>query len=101
MTNDNIMVHNITPDQLKSMLKTLVREELDNVNIELQRVMGEDDLVSSGTAARLLGVCAKVFRVLVKDGHFTVYYHLKEKRFSRGEILNYRNQYRVLRRFEG
>jgi len=101
MKNDNIILHNITPVELREMLKQLVREELETVNTEWQRVIGEDDLVSTGTACRLLGMCAKVFRHLVQEGHFTVYYHLKEKRFPRGELLDYRNKYRVRKKLSG
>lgn len=98
MNNENIILHNITPDELKQMLSQLVDEKLEEVNIEMQRVIGEDDLVSSGTATRLLGMCGKGFRHLLQEGHFTVYYHMKEKRFSRGELLEYRNKYRVPRK---
>lgn len=65
------------------------------MNQEVQRVIGEDDLVSTGTACRLLGVCSKVMRHLVKEGHFTVFQHMKERRYSRAEILDFRNRQRV------
>ncbi|MEO0687624.1 MAG: hypothetical protein AAFY76_21890, partial [Cyanobacteria bacterium J06649_11] len=58
-------------------------------------VIGEDDLVSTGTACRILGVCAKVLRYLVNEGHFTVFNHLKEKRYRRGELLAFRNRHQV------
>lgn len=98
MNNDNIILHNMTPEQHKTMLQNLIREELDRISIELQMAMGEDDLISTGTASRLLGMCTKVFRILVQEGHFTVYHHLKERRFLRSEILEYRNKFRVRRR---
>ncbi|MEO0683926.1 MAG: hypothetical protein AAFY76_02485 [Cyanobacteria bacterium J06649_11] len=73
----------------------MIREEFVSINKEVQAVIGEDDLVSTGTACRILGVCAKVLRYLVNEGHFTVFYHLKEKRYRRGELLEFRNQHKV------
>ena len=98
--NDNILLHQISPTEFKDMLKELVREEFQNINEEIQRVIGDDDLVSVGTACRLLGICSKVFRIYEKDGYFTVYHHLKEKRYSRGELLEYRNKFRAHKRKE-
>lgn len=94
MMND-IILQAISTKELEEMLRTLVRTEFEAMNEELQRVIGEDDLVSTGTACRILGVSSKVLKVLVDRGDFTVYYHLKERRYNRGELLNYRNQYRV------
>lgn len=81
----------------------MIREEFQEMNTEIQKVMGEDDLVSTGTASRLLGVCPKVFRYLVNEGHFTVYHHMKERRFPRAELLDFRNKHRVnrLKRVKG
>jgi len=97
MENNNIILHSITPAELKDMLRTMIREEFQEMNREVQRVIGEDDLVSTGTASRLLGICPKVFRFLVKEGHFTVYHHMKERRFPRAELLEFRNKHRVNR----
>ncbi|MCB0651497.1 MAG: helix-turn-helix domain-containing protein [Saprospiraceae bacterium] len=97
MQNNNIILHSITPAELKELLRELVREEFENINQEMQRVIGEDDLVSTGTACRILGVCSKVLRYLVQEGHFTVFYHMKEKRYIRAELLDFRNQHRVSR----
>lgn len=94
MANE-IILQSMSKQELEAMLRELVRTEFNMMNEEIQRVIGEDDLVSTGTACRILGVCAKVLRVLVDDGHFTVYWHLKERRYIRGELLDYRNQYRV------
>ncbi len=91
----NILIRETTPEELKSILKEMIQEEFKAINNEVQRVIGEDDLISSGTACRHLGVCSKVFRILVQRGHFTIFHHLKERRFVRGEILAYRNQYRT------
>ena len=98
--SDPLILHTTAPDELKEMIRNLIREEFALMNIELQRVMGDDDLVSTGSACRILGVCAKVLKVLVDDGHFTVFHHLKEKRYSRGELLDYRNKYMSRRRKE-
>lgn len=95
MENSSIVMHSIDPNDLKKMIQELIRAEFENINCEIQRVIGEDDLVSTGTACRILGVCSKVFRILVQNGHFTVFHHLKERRFIRGEILEYRNRYRI------
>lgn len=94
MMND-IILQAISAKDLEEMLRTLVRHEFEAMNEELQRIIGEDDLVSTGTACRILGVSSKVLKVLVDQGYFTVYYHLKERRYNRGELLSYRNQYRV------
>ena len=95
---ERITLHEITPVELKSMLRELVQEEFDNMNEELQRVIGEDDLVSTGTACRLLGMSVKSLKILTDRGEFSVYYHLKEKRFNRGELLDYRNRYLTKRK---
>lgn len=97
MENNNIILHAITPTELKEMLRSLVKEEFEIMNVEVQRVIGEDDLVSTGTACRLLGVCSKVMRYLIKEGHFTVFHHMKERRYIRAELLEFRNKYRVNR----
>ncbi len=95
MQNNNIILHSITPDELTEILRKLIRKEFDVINKEMQRVMGEDDLVSTGTACRLLGVCSKVMRYLINEGHFTVFHHMKERRFVRAELLEFRNKKRV------
>ena len=94
MTND-IILQAISTKELEDMLRTLIRSEFEAMNVELQRIMGEDDLVSTGTACRILGVSYKVLKVLVDEGCFRVYYHLKEKRYNRGDLLDYRNKYLV------
>ena len=94
MTND-IILQAISTQDLEDMLRNLVRTELQAMNVELQRVIGEDDLVSTGTACRILGVSSKILKVLVDQGNFTVYHHLKERRYNRGDLLDYRNKYRV------
>ena len=96
--DNNIILHSVTPTELQELLTKLIREEFDHMNGELQKVMGDDDLVSSGTACRLLGVCSKVLKYLVDEGHFSVFYHLRERRFKRAEILEYRNKYLVNKR---
>lgn len=93
-----ITLHEITPEELRNMIRTLVQEEFDTINEELQKVIGEDDLVSTGTACRILGVCSKVLKVLTDEGKFSVYYHLKERRYNRGELLEYRNRYLLKRK---
>ncbi|MEL7006462.1 MAG: hypothetical protein AAFN93_27600 [Bacteroidota bacterium] len=95
MENNNIILHSVTPHELKELLREMIREEFTAVNEEVQRVIGEDDLVSTGTACRLLGICSKVLRYLVNEGHFTVFYHLKEKRYIRAELLEFRNKKRI------
>ena len=98
--DENILLHQISPAEFKNMLKELVREEFQNINEEIQRVIGDDDLVSVGTACRLLGVCSKIFRYMEREGHFTVFHHLKEKRYNRGELLEFRNKYRAHKKRE-
>lgn len=95
---EKITLHEITPVELKAMLQELVQTEFDNMNEELQRVIGEDDLISTGTACRLLGMSVKSLKILTDRGEFSVYYHLKEKRFNRGELLDYRNRYLTKRK---
>ncbi|PHN04338.1 hypothetical protein [Flavilitoribacter nigricans] len=74
MQNNNVMLHSITPDELKELLREMIREEFQEINYEIQRVIGEDDLVSTGTAGKLLGVCSKQLRYLIQEGHFTVFH---------------------------
>ena len=95
MKNNNIILYAITPHELKELLQEMIREEFTEVNEEVQRVIDEDDLVSMGTACRLLGVCSKVPFFLVKEGHFTVFYHMKEKRYVQAKLLEFRNKCRV------
>jgi DNA-binding transcriptional MerR regulator len=97
MENNNIILHSITPAELKKLLREMIQEEFQQVNNEIQRIIGEDDLVSTGTAARLLGVCPKVLRYLVNEGHFTVFHHMKERRYPRAELLEFRNKKKVNR----
>ena len=98
--DNNIILHSVTPTELQELLTKLIREEFEYMNEELQKVMGEDDLVSSGTACRLLGVCSKVLKYLVDEGHFSVFYRLRERRFKRSEVLQYRNKHMVNKRRE-
>ncbi|PHN00928.1 hypothetical protein [Flavilitoribacter nigricans] len=92
---NEIILQTISTADLEEMIRNLFRTAFQSVCEELQRVFGEDDLVSTGRACRILGVCSKVLKVLTDEGHFTVYYHLKERRYSRGELLDYRNKYRI------
>ena len=94
MTNE-IILQSISKEELRDMVQEMVRTEFQIINREIQRVIGEDDLVSTGTACRILGVCSKVLKVLVQQGHFTVFTHISDRRYSRGELLSYRNSYRV------
>ena len=95
---NEIILQSLSRDELRDMIQELVRREFTEINYELQRVVGEDDLVSTGTACRILGVCSKVLKVLAEQGHFTVFWHLKDRRYKRGELLDYRNKYRVNRK---
>lgn len=97
MAND-IILQAISTTDLENLLRNLVRTEFESMNEELQRVIGDDDLVSTGTACRILGISTKVLKILIDQGYFTVYHHLKERRYNRGELLAYRNQYRVNRK---
>lgn len=97
MQNNNVMLHSVTPDELKELLREMIREEFQEINYEIQRIIGEDDLVSTGTAGKLLGVCSKQLRYLIQEGHFTVFHHLKERRYIRAELLDFRNRKRVNR----
>ena len=90
-----ITLHEIKPEEFKNLLQGIVGEEFNRINTELQRAMGEDDLVSTGTACRILGICSKSLKVLTDQRKFSVYHHLKEKRYNRGELLEYREQYRI------
>lgn len=98
MENNNVILHTVTPNELQQMIRSTVKEEFEFINHEMQRIIGEDDLISTGTACRLLGICSKVMRHLVQEGHFTVFHHMKERRFVRAEILEFRNKSRVNRR---
>ncbi len=93
-----ITLHELTPSELAALIRELVRDEFDDISNKLQRVVGEDDLVSTGTACRLLGVSNRTLKILTDRGDFTVYYHLKEKRFNRGELIDYRNRYMTPRK---
>ena len=95
MESNSIILHKVSPNEFKALLREMIREEFEVMNEELQRVIGEDDLVSTGTACRILGICTKVLRYLASEGHFTVYHHLKEKRYVRAELLAYRNKHRI------
>ena len=98
MENNSIVLHQIKPDQLKMLIQSTIKEELESIKNEMQRVIGKDDLVSTGTACRILGMCDKVFNILVKDNTFSVYNHLREKRFLRAELLEYREKYLIKKR---
>ncbi|MBK8194573.1 MAG: hypothetical protein IPK76_15665 [Lewinellaceae bacterium] len=94
MKND-IILQAISLRQPEQTIQNMVRTEHKDLMDELQRAFGEDDLVSTGTACRILGVCSKVLKILADEGHFTVYHHLKDRRYVRGELLDYRNGFRV------
>ena len=98
MVANDIILQTISKEELLEMLQKMVHEEFDAINLELQKVIGEDDLVSTGTACRIIGVCSKVLKVLVDQGYFTVFWHLRERRYKRGELLEYRNAYRIKRK---
>ncbi|MEO0685090.1 MAG: hypothetical protein AAFY76_08620, partial [Cyanobacteria bacterium J06649_11] len=54
MESNNIILHSITPQQLRDLLRQMIREEFVSISNEVQEVIGEDDLVSTGTACRIL-----------------------------------------------
>ena len=94
----NIILHSINQEEFEELVTKIFREQFVSMNKELQMVLGEDDLISSGTACRLLGVSTKVLKYLIDEGYFTVFYHLRERRFRRADILEYRNKYRAEKR---
>ena len=91
---EKLTLHEITPTELKTILRELMQTEFAELQLQLEQSLGADDLVSTGTACRILGVCSKVLKVLADKGTFTVYHHLKDRRYSRGELLEYRNRFR-------
>lgn len=95
---EKITLHEITPAEFKSMLREMIKEEFDYIFVELQKAMGEDDLIGTGSASRLLGMCTKSLKILSDRGEFSVYYHMKEKRFNRGELLKYREDHKIARK---
>ena len=54
-TEKNVVVHSISPVELEELLTRVLQKELEHQNEQLQMAMGDDDLISSGTACRLLG----------------------------------------------
>ena len=94
----SVVLHSLAPTELEELITKVLQKELEHLNEQLQMVMGDDDLISSGTACRLLGVSSKILKVLLDEGYFTVFYHLRERRFRRSEILEYRNKYAVAKR---
>lgn len=88
----------MSPEELRKMLRELIQEEFEVINHEIQRAMGDDDLVSTGTVGRLLGICSKKVKILIDRGELSVYDHLKERRYNRGEILDYRNKHKTNRK---
>ncbi len=85
MENSSIVMHSIASNELREMMREMIKDEFQSINIEMQGKIDEDDLVSTESACRIL-VCLKVFRILVQDGHFIVFHHMKERRFIRGDI---------------
>ena len=98
MSTNNIVLQSMNPEELKALIREIIDEGIQDVSEQLERSFGEDDLISSGSARRILGVSDKYFRILIKDGLFTCYTHLKERRFCRGEILEFRNKYKIKKR---
>jgi len=94
MENNRVVLHSVSPEELKELMREMIQFEFQKINNEIQMAIGDDDLISTGNACRLLGVCSKYFKILVQDGHFTVFHHLKERRFKRAELLEYRNRWR-------
>jgi hypothetical protein len=60
---NDIILQAISIQYFKDMLREMIRNEFNTMNDELQRVLGEDDLVSTGSACRILGVCSKALKV--------------------------------------
>ena len=90
-----ITIHEMSPEELNNLIQKTVKNEFEHMSNEFQKAFGEDDLISIGTACRLLGMSKKYFNILVDRGQFTVYHHMKERRFKRGEILEYRNKHKT------
>ena len=99
-TENSVVFHSLSPVDLEELITKILHKEFEHLNEQLQMVMGDDDLISSGTACRLLGVSQKVLKYLLDEGYFTVFYHLRERRFRRSEVLEYRNKYAVAKRLE-
>lgn len=92
---EKITLHEIDAVEFENLIRKIIKEEFVDIDIKVQRAMGEDDLISIGTVCRLLGCSSKVVKPLIDQGYFTVYNHLKERRFKRSEILDYVNKYRT------
>lgn len=95
---EKITLHEMTPDEFKNIIDEAIQDKFDEICEELQKVMGEDDLISTGTVARLLGICNKNVKILADRGEITVYNHIKERRYNRAEILEYRDRHKTRRK---
>ena len=95
---EKITLHEMTPHELKDMLQDMMKEEFDIITNKLQTMVGEDDLISSGRACRMLGMSYKTLKILTDQGTFSVYHHMKERRYNRGEIIEYRDRYLTKRK---
>lgn len=94
MRENSVIIHGINPQEFKQVIQELVRNELKKQTLELEVKILEDELLPVGRASRLCGLCVKSFRILAETGKFTIYTHLgTEKRYSKREILEYRNKY--------
>jgi hypothetical protein len=95
---EKITLHGMTPDEFRKLLEEIMEDKFEEMYLELQKAMGDDDLISTGTVARLLGICNKNVKVLVDRREISFYDHIKERRYNRAEILEYRDRHKTRRK---
>ena len=61
-----ILLHNITPDELKEMIISVIRIEIENLELRLSK--GRTENYSVQTAAKLLGVSELSVYTYIKKG---------------------------------
>lgn len=92
-----ILLHNITPDELKEMIVSAIKVEMEN--LELRLSIGRTENYSVQTAAKLLGVSELSVYTYIKKGMLPASrigrkYHIKiadiEKALKEVKSLKYR-----------
>jgi len=65
-THKTILLHSITPDELKGLIVSAIRVEMENLELRLSK--GRTENYSVQTAAKLLGVSELTIYAYIKKG---------------------------------
>lgn len=88
MGTNNIILQNVSSDELKELLKTVVKTELDGLKTELQTQATNDELLTREQTIEYLQIDPSTLHRYVKNGDVVCYGVGNRRYFKKSELLS-------------